>query len=205
MIIYQHRLLQLFLVYIRLRIILLQRLRRYNKSPKICPHCGEQILTHANYCGVCGAFIAPILSEQTPVSSVKYQPAGFWIRFLARLIDWLFVMLIFSFLISVIGVRDIPEISLLILIILNYSYFTIMTKSRGQTLGKMAFGIQVVDSQGNIPSLRIVLLREILYKELSALPLLLGYAWAGWDINKKAWHDHFARTFVIKKPTAPDI
>jgi uncharacterized RDD family membrane protein YckC len=162
-------------------------------------------LTNANYCGICGAFIVPNNSEEIRVGSVESQPAGFWIRFLARLIDWLFVMLIFSFLISVIGVPDIPEISLLILTILNYSYFAIMTKSRGQTLGKMAFGIQVVDSQGNIPSLRIVLLREILYKELSALPLLLGYAWAGWDINKKAWHDHFARTFVIKKPKPPDI
>ena len=202
MIIYQYRLLQLFLVYTRSHIILLQRLRRYNKSPKICPHCGEQILTHANYCGICGAFIAPNSSEQVPVSSVELQPAGFWIRFFARLIDELFVTLLFGFLISIIGMND---ISAFILIILNFSYFAIMTKTRGQTLGKMALGIQVVDSHGHIPRLGTVLVREIPCKILSALPLYLGYAWTGWDINKRAWHDHLAKTFVIKKPRNPDI
>jgi uncharacterized RDD family membrane protein YckC len=202
MIIYQHRLLQLFLAYTGLTITLLPRLRRYNRTPKVCPHCGEQILTHANYCGICGAFIVPNSSEEVRVVPVESQPAGFWIRFLARLIDELFVTLMFGLLISIIGVND---ISTFILIILNFSYFAIMTNARGQTLGKRALGIQVVDSHGNIPHLRTVLVREIPCKILSALPLYLGYAWTGWDINKRAWHDHLAKTFVIKKPRPPDI
>ena len=81
-----------------------------------------------------------------------------------------------------------------------FSYFVMMTKSRGQTLGKMALGIQVVDSSGNIPTVGTILLREIPCKILSALPLYLGYAWAGWDDKKRSWHDHLSRTFVIKKP-----
>ena len=165
-----------------------------------CLNCGEPITTTGNYCGFCGAFIAP---EQSITTSNTEIPdfAGFWVRLFARLIDELFVTLVFGMLVSIIGMSDFTAFAL---VIINFSYFVLMTKSRGQTLGKMALGIQVVDSSGNIPSVGTILLREIPCKILSALPLYLGYAWAGWDDKKQAWHDHLSKTFVTKKPKPTD-
>ena len=165
-----------------------------------CLNCGEPITTTGNYCGFCGAFIAPEQSITTFNTDIP-DFAGFWVRLFARLIDELFVTLVFGMLVSIIGMSDFTAFAL---VIINFSYFVLMTKSRGQTLGKMALGIQVVDSSGNIPSVGTILLREIPCKILSALPLYLGYAWAGWDDKKQAWHDHLSKTFVIKKPKPTD-
>ena len=165
-----------------------------------CLNCGEPITTTGNYCGFCGAFIAPDRSITTSNTEIP-DFAGFWVRLFARLIDELFVTLVFGMLVSIIGMSDFTAFAL---VIINFSYFVLMTKSRGQTLGKMALGIQVVDSSGNIPSVGTILLREIPCKILSALPLYLGYAWAGWDDKKQAWHDHLSKTFVIKKPKPTD-
>ena len=165
-----------------------------------CLNCGEPITTTGNYCGFCGAIIAPDRSITTSNTEIP-DFAGFWVRLFARLIDELFVTLVFGMLVSIIGMSDFTAFAL---VIINFSYFVLMTKSRGQTLGKMALGIQVVDSSGNIPSVGTILLREIPCKILSALPLYLGYAWAGWDDKKQAWHDHLSKTFVIKKPKPTD-
>ena len=165
-----------------------------------CINCGEPITTTGNYCGFCGAFISPDQSIPTFNTEVP-DFAGFWVRLFARLIDELFVTLVFGMLVSIIGMSDFTAFAL---VIINFSYFVLMTKSRGQTLGKMALGIQVVDSSGDIPSVGTILLREIPCKILSALPLYLGYAWAGWDDKKQAWHDHLSKTFVIKKPKPTD-
>ena len=165
-----------------------------------CLNCGEPITTTGNYCGFCGAFIAPEQSITTFNTDIP-DFAGFWARLFARLIDELFVTLVFGMLVSIIGMSDFTAFAL---VIINFSYFVLMTKSRGQTLGKMALGIQVVDSSGNIPSVGTILLREIPCKILSALPLYLGYAWAGWDDKKQAWHDHLSKTFVTKKPKPTD-
>ena len=161
-----------------------------------CTNCGEPITTNGNYCGLCGAFITRE-PNITPFNTDVPDFAGFWIRLFARLIDELFVTLVFGILVTIIGMSDFTAF---VLVIINFSYFVLMTKSRGQTLGKMALGIQVIDSSGNIPNVGTILLREIPCKILSALPLYLGYAWAGWDDKKRSWHDHLSKTFVIKKP-----
>ena len=169
-------------------------------SERTCTNCGERNASRGNYCGFCGAFIT---REQNIIPPETNNPnfAGFWIRLFARLIDELFITLVFGMLVSIIGMNDFTAFAL---VIINFSYFVLMTKSRGQTLGKMALGIQVVDANGNIPSAGTILLREIPCKILSALPLYLGYAWTGWDERKRSWHDHLSKTFVIKKPRQPD-
>ncbi len=89
--------------------------------------------------------------------------------------------------------------AIIVAYILGVLYYVLLTTMRGQTLGKMALGIQVIDRRGNIPSLGTVLLREIVGKFLSGLVLYLGYVWAGWDREKRGWHDHIASTYVIRK------
>ena len=81
-------------------------------------------------------------------------------------------------------------------------YHVAFISAKGQTIGKMIFGIQVVNSQGNIPAIGSVLLREVVGKFLSAIALGLGYLWVAWDKNKRGWHDHIGGTYVVRKQRA---
>lgn len=143
---------------------------------------------------------------------------GFWIRLAAFAIDRIVAYLIAAAIAAAIGLsRTSGEIDPAIqqevevsLETLNYSflllvwgiwvaYSTILTAWRGQTLGKMLLGIQVVDSEGNIPPWYRVLFRELVGKFVSEAILWLGYIWIGFDQNKRGWHDHLGGSYVVRK------
>jgi uncharacterized RDD family membrane protein YckC len=68
---------------------------------------------------------------------------------------------------------------------------------KGQTLGKMALGIRVIDfNTGGPIGYGRGLLRYI-GKIISAIPCLLGYLWMLWDKEKQTWHDKIATTVVV--------
>jgi uncharacterized RDD family membrane protein YckC len=119
---------------------------------------------------------------------------GFWIRVAAVLIDSILILILLALLGRIFG-----GAGFLVAYLFSLLYYVLLTTIQGQTLGKMALGIQVVDAQGNIPSLGTVLLREVVGKLISGLALNLGYAWAGWDQQKRGWHDHIASTYVIRR------
>ncbi len=96
-------------------------------------------------------------------------------------------------------------------------YFIGLTAALGQTLGKMALGIKVVDIDGNKASLSAVLIREVIVRALGTiLTLLLGslvgsaigpigfligivvVAWILFDDQRQGLHDKAAKTFVVK-------
>ena len=62
-----------------------------------------------------------------------------------------------------------------------FVYLVVMTRLWGQTLGKMALGIIVVDANGNIPGIAQVIVREVVGKIISFLPFCTGFLWAGWN------------------------
>ncbi|MFC1501967.1 RDD family protein [bacterium] len=81
---------------------------------------------------------------------------------------------------------------------LYFIYFVIMwTLSDGATVGKKIARIKIVDVNGNNISFGKAALR-FLGMILSFVPVLLGFLWATWDKNKKAWHDYIAGTQVIE-------
>jgi uncharacterized RDD family membrane protein YckC len=82
------------------------------------------------------------------------------------------------------------------LVLWLYSWLFIGLK--GQTLGKMAFGIKVVNYQGDKPGLGVAALREIPGKLVSGMALLLGFLWVIWDRRKQGWHDKIAKTYVVR-------
>ena len=63
----------------------------------------------------------------------------------------------------------------------------------------MLLGLHVQDENGNKPTLKQVLLREVVGKIISTIILLIGYLWILWDPKKRGWHDYIAGTYVIKK------
>ncbi len=139
---------------------------------------------------------APVRNEK------KASYAGFWIRFVAYIVDsmvlWLIQILI-SFLLygsySSVG----GELILLILWIgVGVGYFAGMESSARQaTLGKMLFRLKVGDEQGYQITFANAVGRYF-GKILSALILFIGFFMAGWDGKKQALHDKLADTYVYE-------
>ncbi|MDQ2086601.1 RDD family protein [Herbivorax sp. ANBcel31] len=117
--------------------------------------------------------------------------SGFWIRFIASIID------------SVILV--IPNLFLIILdfhiacFILNWLYFSLYESSSHQgTIGKRILKIKVVDINGKKISFLKATARY-LCKFISAAIFLAGYIMAAFTRKKQSFHDMITDTVVIKK------
>lgn len=66
------------------------------------------------------------------------------------------------------------------------------------TLGKKIMGIKVVGLDGEKLS-PIDSVKRNMFKPISYLPYSLGFIWALFDKNSRAWHDYFARTAVVDR------
>lgn len=77
-------------------------------------------------------------------------------------------------------------------------YFAKLEGGSGQTLGKRALGIKVVDSRtgGSIGTGRGV--GRYFARILSQLVCYLGYLWMLWDPEKQTWHDKMVNSYVVK-------
>jgi|TARA_B100000809_G_scaffold159942_1_gene157333 uncharacterized RDD family membrane protein YckC len=148
-----------------------------------CPRCGARIRQGVDYCPICG-------TEQEGAGRSQY--AGFFVRLFAFVIDNLItgvpVTLITIF-------NDFPFLGTVVSIV----YYVLFTYYRGQTPGKMLLGLHVENEDGNKPSLKQVLMREVVGKAISTLALLIGYLWILWDPKKRGWHDHIGGTYVVKR------
>ena len=144
-------------------------------------------------------------------------PAGFWIRFVAYVIDALVLSVPFAMAIAVLVVIHWdhwtePEESaaivgttallLVALIIINWLYEALMSSSpRGATLGKRALGLRIVRFDGTQLSFGRATGRHFAKAIATpAVPLLIGYIMAGFTNRKRALHDILADTLVIRSP-----
>ena len=92
-----------------------------------------------------------------------------------------------------------PLVQFLLQIMMTVYYYGIYQHNAGQTVGKKAMGIKVVDMvTGQTPSVGKFLLRDMIGKILSSLILMIGYLMPLWDPKKQALHDKIAGTVVIK-------
>lgn len=74
----------------------------------------------------------------------------------------------------------------------------------GRTPGQRLLELRVVDPRGNTPRpLRAGL--RVLGLGLGLLPGALGWLWAAFDLERRAWHDHLARTYVVRDATSRTI
>lgn len=179
-----------------------------------CATCGREQEPGARFCPNCGAAADPLAAGGGPSyapgmpnpaggsmsGGVEYM--GFWIRVAAALIDLILTGIITGLvglvLRSLLGFGG-DTASNLVGIIVGWTYHVAFITAKGQTIGKMIVGVQVVNRNGSIPGFGAVLLREIVGKFLSAIALLLGYLWVGWDKEKRGWHDHIGGTYVVRK------
>ena len=83
-------------------------------------------------------------------------------------------------------------------LILSAAYFAYLDGGpKGQTLGKMALGIRVIDfsNGGSIGYGRGVV--RWIGLVVAALPCGLGFLWMLWDKEKQGWQDKLASSVVV--------
>jgi uncharacterized RDD family membrane protein YckC len=136
----------------------------------------------------------PPTTPSPPTRGPSGPRAGFGARLGAALIDGILLSVI-GFVLRL-GIGDAG--GSLIGLALGIAYFGYLEGSAsGQTLGKRALGIRVIDygSGGSIGTGRAIV--RYFARILSALPCLLGYFWMLWDKEKQTWHDKLANDVVV--------
>lgn len=89
-------------------------------------------------------------------------------------------------------------------LLLTVAYLTYLEGSpSGQTVGKKAMGIRVIDFRtgGSIGYGRAFI--RWIGRYVSAIACLLGYFWMLWDKEKQTWHDKFANDVVVPESAYP--
>jgi uncharacterized RDD family membrane protein YckC len=204
-----------------------------------CNRCGTQNSAGARFCANCGNPFSAQLQQATPtplpdvspqlqapswrpapvsyaapvpcVSAVRY--GGFWMRFVAAVIDGILVELVVLPVGTVVGAMigaagyavDMPGIGIrmasLIIggtvgMLASWIYEAAMESSSKQaTLGKMALGLKVTDLEGRRISFARATGRHFA-KYLSGFILFIGYIMAGFTARKQSLHDMIAGTLV---------
>jgi uncharacterized RDD family membrane protein YckC len=124
--------------------------------------------------------------------------ANFGRRLVAVLIDGILLSIVGGILSAV--NRNLGYVDTL----LSLAYFTYLEGSpSGQTLGKKAMGIRVIDfaGGGSIGYGRAFI--RWIGRIVSAIACLLGYFWMLWDKEKQTWHDKFANAVVVPESAYP--
>jgi uncharacterized RDD family membrane protein YckC len=214
-----------------------------------CSKCGANVADGIAFCSACGqpmvgfsvgkTAAATPSGDPAPPGGTVYAPpaqagwqapaarpavayAGFWLRFVAIIIDGLLLyfvsmILFLPFAASTgMGMRGmmtgrppdsqaiLPMIHALLRLallrtVLHWLYYSLLESSAWQgTLGKKALGLEVTDLDGNRISFGRATGR-FFAKIISAIILGIGYIMAGFTEKKQALHDILAGTLVIRK------
>ena len=153
--------------------------------------------------------------------------AGFWLRFVAYIIDYIIIWTVQAFVaipilgaigihfaqnagdLEAMGETEIMEMiatavaaasaTALLTAILVIIYYTLMETSKYQaTIGKLALGLIVTDENGGKLDVPKALIRNV-SKIISSMILMVGYIMAGFTEKKQALHDIIAKTLVVRK------
>jgi uncharacterized RDD family membrane protein YckC len=218
-----------------------------------CSKCGANVVEGAGFCAACGAPMSLSSSgapgANPPVTPGYVQPAsvpptysvavpsasqgaaihstvgyaGFWLRLVAALIDFVLIYFVRRLIFLPFGIgagmglhglfhgrhpQDLgelmPLLGLMIRVaiisaILQWLYFSLMESSVWQaTVGKKLLGLTVTDLEGRRISFGRATGRYFA-KIISSLILFIGYMMAGFTEKKQALHDMIAGTLVLRK------
>jgi len=189
----------------------------------LCSQCGDSyaesrlvLYKGKRVCSSCSS--ALLQSHESGTAGVEY--AGFWIRFGAKLIDGVILViplmainLAFTMLIPGTDISGdfrgefTPQavsgfaLMYLLQVLIPLAYTTFFLGRYAATPGKMALGLKVIMPGGGRVSYLRALGRHFA-EFLSQITLYIGYIMAGFDAEKRALHDHIAGTRVIRKQTS---
>jgi uncharacterized RDD family membrane protein YckC len=210
-----------------------------------CSKCGSEISATTAFCSTCGQAISglvPAIPSLSPVDPNQYAPvvppsyggeqyarvayAGFWLRFVAFLIDgvisgFLFLILLIPLFILTGAGAALGRISsgedisddvaafvgigfllgfFVITIGVRWLYYALSESSSWQgTLGKKMLNLTVTDLNGQPISFARASGRYFSKFITSLIPLAIGYILAGFTEKKQAIHDMIASCLVLRK------
>ena len=180
-----------------------------------CPSCGFQTDTGATFCQACGSQLATTAVATAPVPAPAVRYGGFWIRFVAALIDAILVEVVIipvGFVMGlVLGLAghsvDMPLAGVrLVGLIVGVAFGLVASwiyeaglesSSRQATVGKMILQLRVTDDHGQRISFARASGRHF-GKYVSGFTLMIGYIMAGFTARKQALHDMMAGTVVVR-------
>ncbi|WP_018875421.1 MULTISPECIES: RDD family protein [unclassified Thioalkalivibrio] len=176
-----------------------------------CGQCGKQNPPDARFCIQCGAAMAAGAGGHDGPPEDRAAYGGFWVRVGAYLVDGVIIgvpQIVAQAVISpeTMAVRGpdepVPPAEVawfLVNMLVAWLYWAGMHSSRYQaTLGKMVFGLRVVDFNGE----RISFLRATgrhFATILSGMILMIGYIMVAFTRRRQALHDLIAQTLVVRK------
>ena len=180
-----------------------------------CVHCGkfaftdEMIRYGASWvCAECKPAFFQKLKEGA-VMPDELRVAGFWIRFGAFFIDNILLQVISSSINLSLGVplfgtepNEAPDFAMIAVgtllgFAIAVTYETWMVGKFGATLGKMALGLRVVQSDGS-PLTYMRAFGRYWAKILSGIACYIGYIMVAFDDQKRGLHDRICETRVIR-------
>jgi uncharacterized RDD family membrane protein YckC len=196
-----------------------------------CTECGRAAAASeflafgdSRVCANCkDVFFQRVREQGVAATQGKYHYAGFWMRFLARFIDWLIREVVYLPLemagaayggfssprsvpkaqdpaVAVFAIKVLAGLGLLFVaeIFLNALYDGWFISHRGGTPGKLILGLQVIRPSGGWPSFGRAFGRYFAFL-LSYMMASIGCIIAGFDPEKRSLHDRICDTRVIYK------
>lgn len=150
------------------------------------------------------------------MTTAPFRYAGFWIRVAARVIDLALILAAFNlfFLVDRFGARAglwAPAaimggggpfsagnaIRFVFFLFFPAFYYVYLHGAFGQTFGKMALGLRVLNHEGSPLTFGTSFLRWLGYF-LCDLTLDIGYLWVAFDARKQGLHDKLCGTVVVR-------
>lgn len=177
------------------------------------PETEVVVLAGGHVCASCKPVVLQRLQEGTLTTLQRYRYAGFWIRFVAYMIDNLLIGIVQSIVTVIVMIPFIGAAgnidpanmlpffiayggAVVFSLFANAAYEAYFLGRNGATPGKMILGLKVIRPDGRPVTWKTGLFR-FLAKILSSLTLSIGYMMAGWDEEKRSLHDRVCDTRVI--------
>lgn len=203
-----------------------------------CSKCGAAMADGAAFCGTCGLRVsvaavtagAPVTAPghavvQAYPAAPRVEYAGFWLRFLALLIDNVVIgigfVLILIPLIFLTGLgallsrihpdEELNDAGVFLIIGVIFLFATValavtwlyhawMESSEWQaTVGKKALGLVVTDMTGQRVSFGRATGRHFGKIITNMVPIFIGYIMAGFTAKKQALHDMIAGCLILRR------
>jgi len=196
-----------------------------------CSKCGVVMADGAVFCSACGqtfstpALAARPMNSQAVAAAPSVEYGGFWLRFLAYLIDGavialgIFVVaipLIFltglgTFLSQIHPEEEVGDAGFMLImgvifllatvsLAVTWLYHAWMESSEWQaTLGKKALGLVVTDMEGRRVSFGRATGRHFGKIVTNMIPAFIGYIMAGFTERKQALHDMIAGCLILRR------